>query len=87
MAYGAMRAIRRAGLRVPYDVAVVGFDDHASAGLLDLSTVRQPVIEQAEDLTARLLTAIEAPEIAPVVRVLPTELIVRGSSDPTRSVY
>jgi len=87
MAYGAIRAIRRAGLRVPYDVAVVGFDDHASASLLDLSTVRQPVIEQAEDLTARLLTAIEAPDIAPVVRVLPTELIVRGSSDPTRSVY
>ncbi|HEY3629275.1 MAG TPA: LacI family DNA-binding transcriptional regulator [Jatrophihabitantaceae bacterium] len=87
MAYGAIRAIRRAGLRVPHDVAVVGFDDHASASLLDLSTVRQPVIEQAEDLTARLLTAIEAPDIAPVVRVLPTELIVRGSSDPTRSVY
>ena len=87
MAYGAIRAIRRAGLRVPEDVAVVGFDDHASASLLDLSTVRQPVIEQAEDLTTRLLTAIEDPDLEPYVNVLPTELVVRGSSDPSRSVY
>jgi LacI family transcriptional regulator, repressor for deo operon, udp, cdd, tsx, nupC, and nupG len=87
MAYGAIRAIRRAGLRVPWDVAVVGFDDHASAELLDLSTVRQPVVEQAEDLTARLLATITAPDAEPLVRVLPTELVVRGSTDPTRSVY
>lgn len=87
MAYGAIRAIRRAGLRVPDDVAVVGFDDHASASLLDLSTVRQPVIEQAEDLTTRLLAAIEDPDLEPYVKVLPTELVVRGSSDPRCSVY
>lgn len=87
MAFGAIRAIRRAGLRVPQDVAVVGFDDNANACLLDLSTVRQPVIEQAEDLTTRLLAAIDEPGTEPVVRILPTELIVRGSSDPTRSVY
>ncbi len=61
MAYGAILAIRRAGLRVPQDVPVVGFDDHASAWLLDLSTMRQPVIEQAEDLTARPLTTIDEP--------------------------
>jgi LacI family repressor for deo operon, udp, cdd, tsx, nupC, and nupG len=87
MAYGAIRAIRRTGLRVPQDVAVVGFDDHASASLLDLSTVRQPVIEQAEDLTARLLATITEPDAQPLVRVLPTELVVRGSTDPSRSVY
>jgi DNA-binding LacI/PurR family transcriptional regulator len=87
MAYGAIRAIRRAGLRVPQDVAVVGFDDHASAELLDLSTVHQPVIEQAEELTTRLLAAITDADITPYVRVLPTELVVRGSTDPSRSVY
>ena len=37
MAYGAIRAIRRAGLRVPEDIAVIGFDDHATADLLDLT--------------------------------------------------
>ena len=87
MAYGAIRAIRRSGLRVPQDVAVIGFDDHASAELLDLSTIRQPVIEQAEDLTARLLAAISEPECLPFVNVLPIELVVRGSTDPARSVY
>jgi LacI family transcriptional regulator, repressor for deo operon, udp, cdd, tsx, nupC, and nupG len=87
MAYGAIRAIRRAGLRVPDDVAVIGFDDQASAELLDLSTVRQPVIEQAEDLTGRLLAAITEPDQEPHVHILPTELIVRGSTDPARSVY
>lgn len=87
MAYGAIRAIRRAGLRVPQDVAVIGFDDHASAELMDLSTVRQPVIEQAADLTTRLLEAITEPDQEPQVHVLPTELVVRGSTDPSRSVY
>jgi LacI family repressor for deo operon, udp, cdd, tsx, nupC, and nupG len=87
MAYGAIRAIRRSGLRVPQDVAVIGFDDHASAELLDLSTVRQPVVEQAEDLTARVLAAIAEPDTVPFVQVLPIELVVRGSTDPACSVY
>jgi DNA-binding LacI/PurR family transcriptional regulator len=87
MAYGALRTIRRAGLRVPHDIAVIGFDDQANAELMDLTTMRQPVAEQALDVTARLLGEIGAPgsEAGPVV--LPTELIVRGSTDATRSVY
>jgi len=87
MAYGAMRAVRRAGLRVPEDVAVIGFDDHESADLMDLSTIRQPVVEQATNLTTRLLESIADPTIAPVVEVLPTQLIVRGSTDPRYSQY
>ncbi len=50
MAYGAMRALRRLGKRVPEDVAIIGFDDHPTAELMDLSTVRQPVAEQALDV-------------------------------------
>jgi LacI family repressor for deo operon, udp, cdd, tsx, nupC, and nupG len=46
MACGAIRAIRRAGLTVAADVAMIGFDDHATAEVLDLSSVRQPVTEQ-----------------------------------------
>lgn len=87
MAYGAMRAIRRAGLNVPRDIAVVGFDDHASAELMDLSTIRQPVWEQAEELTTRVLAAAAGDPAEAVSHVLPTELIIRGSSDPERSVY
>jgi DNA-binding LacI/PurR family transcriptional regulator len=88
MAYGALRTIRRAGLRVPDDVAVIGFDDQINAELMDLSTMRQPVAEQALDVTTRLLAALgtsDVPESANVV--LPTELVVRGSTDASKSVY
>jgi DNA-binding LacI/PurR family transcriptional regulator len=88
MAYGALRALRRHGLRVPDDVALMGFDNHVMAEVLDLSTVRQPVAEQAVDITTRLLAALAANNgEVPRDVVLPTELIVRGSTDPSRSVY
>jgi LacI family transcriptional regulator, repressor for deo operon, udp, cdd, tsx, nupC, and nupG len=87
MAYGALRVIRRANLRVPDDVAVIGFDNQANAELMDLSTVRQPVVEQALDVTTRLLAAISDGETGHAEIVLPTELLVRGSTDKSRSVY
>jgi DNA-binding LacI/PurR family transcriptional regulator len=87
MAYGAMRTARRAGLRVPEDVAIIGFDDHVTAELMNLSTIRQPVAEQAVDITTRLLSIIAAPDGDGADEVvLPTELVVRGSTDPARSV-
>jgi DNA-binding LacI/PurR family transcriptional regulator len=87
MAYGALRAIRRAGLVVPHDIAVIGFDDHVTAELFDLSTIRQPVVEQATELMSRLLTVMSVSEAKPEDHVLPTELIVRGSTDARHSVY
>jgi LacI family transcriptional regulator, repressor for deo operon, udp, cdd, tsx, nupC, and nupG len=86
MAYGAIRAIRRAGLTVPDDVAVIGFDDHATAELLDLSTVRQPVTEQGARLAATLLAALHG-AATPTDVVLDTELVVRGSTVAAASVY
>jgi DNA-binding LacI/PurR family transcriptional regulator len=81
MAYGALRAARRAGLRVPQDVAVIGFDDQPTADLLSLSTVRQPVAEEAVDIATRLLSRIAEPDVTPAEDVvLPTELVVRGST-------
>jgi DNA-binding LacI/PurR family transcriptional regulator len=85
MAYGALREIRAAGLRIPEDVAVIGFDDQPLSELLDLSTIRQPVADQALDVTTRLLALIgeadDEPARDPSV-VLPTELVVRGSTVP-----
>jgi DNA-binding LacI/PurR family transcriptional regulator len=86
MAYGAMRAIRRAGLRVPQDVAVIGFDDHATADLLDLTTIRQPVAEQGAEL-ARAVLASLVDLREPRDIVLKTELVVRGSTVADASVY
>jgi DNA-binding LacI/PurR family transcriptional regulator len=87
MAYGALRVIYARGLRVPEDVAVIGFDDQPFAELMDLSTVRQPVAEQALDVTTRLLAVIadtgdEVPR-QPAVR-LPTELVLRASTEGAR---
>jgi DNA-binding LacI/PurR family transcriptional regulator len=88
MAYGAWLALRRMGLRVPHDVALIGFDNHPTAELMDLSTVRQPVVEQASDIAARLLSAVtNMPDESEEDVVLPTEIVVRGSTDPQRTVY
>jgi DNA-binding LacI/PurR family transcriptional regulator len=85
MAYGALREIHEAGLRVPEDVAVIGFDDQPFADLMALSSIRQPVAEQALDITTRLLALIAEDADAPpndASVVLPTELVVRGSTVP-----
>ena len=93
LAAGVMRGAVEAGLRVPDDLSVVGFDDVPSAQLTDppLTTVTQP-IEQKGELTARaILSAIarengdESPAGSaepPARNVLPTELVVRGSTGP-----
>jgi DNA-binding LacI/PurR family transcriptional regulator len=65
----------------------MGFDDHFLSSLLDLSTIRQPVADQARELTERLLARVAGEEPEDEVSVLPTELVVRGSTDPTKSVY
>ena len=81
MAIGAMRAIRNSGLRVPDDIAVVGFDDLPIAKLPDhqLTTVRQPVYQFGFQAVEILMDLIEN-GIKPARRIiLDTELIVRNS--------
>jgi LacI family transcriptional regulator, repressor for deo operon, udp, cdd, tsx, nupC, and nupG len=71
---------------VCHNVAVIGFDDHASSALLDLSTVRQPVAAQGTVIAEAVLRATVAGQSTGAT-VLPTELVVRGSTDPAASVY
>lgn len=86
MARGAMDAIHEAGLRVPDDVAVVGFDDLPSAveGSPKLTTVRQPVREKGVWATNMLIDQIEDKLAEPRQIILPTELIVRESCGAKR---
>jgi DNA-binding LacI/PurR family transcriptional regulator len=60
MAIGAMRAIRRAGLRVPDDVSLVGFDDVAIAAYVEpaLTTLRQETVEMGRWAVTRLTEEI-----------------------------
>lgn len=81
MARGALTALRSAGLRVPEDVAVVGFDDTHVAVSTDppLTTVRQPMRAMGEAMAEVLLSHLAGDE-PPQVTTLPTELVVRGSA-------
>lgn len=83
-ALGAMRTLRRAGLRVPEDLSVIGVDDHPVAALTDLTTVAQPVREQgrrAGELVAAALRG-ELRDRVPPAELLPTRLVLRGTTSP-----
>ena len=82
-AVGALNAIKRAGLAVPHDVAVVGYDDIplASHTSPPLTTVRQPAREQGRVAAEFMLQRIEDSDDRPrAERVFDCQLIVRESS-------
>jgi LacI family transcriptional regulator len=81
MAIGALRALREAGLRVPEDVALVGFDDVPQSARTEppLTTVRQPIYRLGATTVDSLLDLIQYPDSSPRRIVLPTELVVRAS--------
>jgi DNA-binding LacI/PurR family transcriptional regulator len=84
MALGAIRAVRRAGLDVPADVSVIGFDDSALMSSIDppLTTIRQP-IDAMGRLVIELLTAqIAGNAVAHDEMLFEPELVVRASSGP-----
>lgn len=82
MAIGVLEAAADAGVRVPDDLSVIGFDDIPQAKWTNppLTTVRQPILEKGEQ-AAQLLLALIANELTgPANLLLPTELIVRAST-------
>lgn len=85
MAIGAMRALREAGLRVPDDVAIVGFDDMPFAARSDppLTTIRQPTYRIGGMAVETLIDLIEHADSPPHHIVVPTDLVVRGSCGAT----
>jgi len=86
-AFGVYEAARALGLSVPGDISIVGYDDIPPARWMgpQLTTVRQPLTEMAEQAT-RLLMALRAEPGRSVARLdLATSLIVRGSTAPPRT--
>ncbi len=81
-AIGVLDAARTRGLRVPDDLSVIGFDDIPMAALLNppLTTIRQPLQDMGRIATTLLLDRIREPEQEKSSVVLPTELVVRGST-------
>ncbi|MFQ3647037.1 MAG: LacI family DNA-binding transcriptional regulator [Anaerolineae bacterium] len=80
-AMGALQALHEAGLRVPQDVAIIGFDDIDIATRVtpQLTTVRQPVQEKGSEALSLLLNILDQPESAPRRVILPTQLVIRDS--------
>ena len=87
MAFGALQALRDAGVSVPQDVAVVGFDGLPAAqhSVPALTTVRQSVAGTGSHAVRILLDLVSGQEPGPVAEVLPTELVVRESCGAARS--
>lgn len=81
MALGALEALRSAGVTVPGDVALVGFDDVGLARVAypRLSTVRQPMVEVGQRAAERLVALLDGRAPAPRHLELPTEVVVRDS--------
>lgn len=82
VAVGAMKAIKEAGLRIPDDIAVVGYDDIEMASFVDpsLTTIRQPMFRLGEEAALRLLKTISEKTLNASLTVLPVELVVREST-------
>ena len=79
MALGAVRTIRRAGLRVPEDLSVIGIDDHPFAALTDLTTIEQPVALIATQAAELLLDLLGGVAERTQVKV-PTRLVPRATT-------
>lgn len=79
-AVGALDAIKGAGLRVPEDIAITGFDDIELARHFGLTTMRQPIGSMGAMAVARLLERMSNRTMAPVHRSFVPELVIRRSS-------
>lgn len=82
LAIGAIWALRRAGLRVPEDVSVVGIDNHEMAEYFGLTTVAQDVIAQGAEAARLLLELLDAAAAPAQPRhvLVATRLLLRSST-------
>lgn len=85
LAAGAMRAIADAGLTVPEDISVVGYDDTASSSYLNpaLTTIKFPVAEMGRQAGQIILQLAQDEASVPTqTLLLPIELVIRASTAP-----
>ncbi|MDT0632264.1 LacI family DNA-binding transcriptional regulator [Rubrivirga litoralis] len=80
MAFGALRAAHEAGLRVPGDLDVVGFDDVDASAYLGLTTLHQPMVEMGQLATEKLRRRLDDPGAPPSHTVFAPRLVVRETT-------
>ncbi|HXG81841.1 MAG TPA: LacI family DNA-binding transcriptional regulator [Sphingomicrobium sp.] len=86
MAAATVNVAHRAGLDVPGDISVVGFDDTAPATTVwpELTTIRQPIADMAEAAIELLMADLRNGREGASERVLQHQLVIRDSSGPPR---
>lgn len=87
MAQGAAQVMQAAGVAIPADTALLGFDDLLFAALMtpSLSTIRQPIEQMAQAAVDLLLKMLAKTVSSPTQIVLPTELVLRESTGARRA--
>lgn len=78
-ALGALEVLREKNIRVPEQMAIVGFDDIELAQYMQLTTMRQPMHAMGEIAVEKLLQRLRDPDAAPTATSFTPELIVRDS--------
>jgi LacI family repressor for deo operon, udp, cdd, tsx, nupC, and nupG len=86
VAVGAVLTLRRAGIAVPQEISVIGVDNHPSAELVGLTTIGQPAHQQGAAAGEMVAGMLAGGAVAGPHRVLPTRLVVRGSTAPPKRV-
>lgn len=87
MALGAMQEFKSAGLRVPQDISIIGFDDISFASLSEpaLTTVNSPRVEIGRRAVEALMLTVDKPHQQGIEIRIPTSLIKRDSTGPPRT--
>jgi DNA-binding LacI/PurR family transcriptional regulator len=80
MAFGALKAIRNKGMRVPEDISVIGFDDHDIAQYIGLTTVSQPPQFEGQVAAASAIAEVSNPALERRKIVVPLSLVVRETT-------
>jgi LacI family repressor for deo operon, udp, cdd, tsx, nupC, and nupG len=83
-AIGAMQCFKQAGLRIPQDISIAGFDDIAFSAFSDppLTTIAQPAEEFGHTAVSMLIDLLEGKISEASKVIMPFELVVRGSTGP-----
>jgi len=82
VAFAAMKEIKRRGLRIPEDIALVGFTDEFHSTVVDpaLTSITHPTFEIGQEAAKLFFGSIENPDFKPEQKILSTKLVIRKSS-------
>jgi DNA-binding LacI/PurR family transcriptional regulator len=82
MAFGAIQAVKKRGMKIPDDMAIIGFDNSRLAGMIapTLSSVAQPLCDMGSEAIKILVHRIRKIDSRPVAKVFKGELVIRDST-------